>query len=593
MRRSKPLAAVATVAAMFALAACGGGGDDGDGNGGSGADRDFTETGAGDKDAEAQGPAPEVEGAQEGGTITVYLTSDPGPDSLDPTEGWSVTGNSIQQALTHRSLTQFMRNEDGDAILVPDLATDLGTPNEDYTEWTFTIKDDVTWETGDPITAEEVAFGITRSLDSETFPSGPGTEYSVHYFLDGDKYKGPYTDKGKSYDGVTFDEAARTVTIKMSTPFPDMDYWGSFMAMGPAPLGDTSNPPDYGKDPLTTGPYTIDSFRPQEELVLSRNDQWNPDSDPARHQYADGFVFKFNADQAQTDEIMLSGNAESQTAVSTGIGSDNYQQFDSELGDRLVQQGAQCISTLTPDYTKITDINVRKALAWAYPYEDIWLAGGEVPGVTRIPANSYMPPGMAGKKEYFADGEQFVFNPERSKELLAEAGYEPGEYEITMVYSEETLASAVQKQLVKGWEEGGFKVTGIPIAATESPYNIWLDPDNKINKKLNMRGVNWCSDWPSGSTMIPPLLKTGAVYNTALFSEADVDAEMDRIATIPLEEQADAWGALDEKIGTEYFPSIVTAFRNDLYAFGERVGSPAGLASIGAPYYQNLYVAAE
>ena len=56
-----------------------------------------------------------------------------------------------------------------------------------------------------------------------------------------------------------------------------------------------------------------------------------PDSDPARHQYADGFVFKFNADQAQTDEIMLSGNTESQTSLATSIGSDNYTQFDSEL----------------------------------------------------------------------------------------------------------------------------------------------------------------------------------------------------------------------------------------------------------------------
>ena len=47
-----------------------------------------------------QGPAPEIEGATEGGTITVYLPGDPGPDTLDPTDGWSVTGNSIQQALT-------------------------------------------------------------------------------------------------------------------------------------------------------------------------------------------------------------------------------------------------------------------------------------------------------------------------------------------------------------------------------------------------------------------------------------------------------------------------------------------------------------
>ena len=98
------------------------------------------------KDGERQGPAAEVEGASAGGTITVYLPDDPGPEDLDPTNGWSVTGNSIQQALTHRSLTQYARdNESGEMILVPDLATDLGAPNEDFTEWTFTIRDDATW----------------------------------------------------------------------------------------------------------------------------------------------------------------------------------------------------------------------------------------------------------------------------------------------------------------------------------------------------------------------------------------------------------------------------------------------------------------
>ncbi len=51
---------------------------------------------------------------------------------------------------------------------------------------------------------------------------------------------------------------------------------------------------------------------------------------------------------------------------------------------------------------------------------------------------------------------------------------------------------------------------------------------------------------------------------------------MDAIATMPLEEQADAWGALDEKIGTEYFPIIPTAFRNDLFVFGREIGNPTG-----------------
>ena len=56
---------------------------------------------------------------------------------------------------------------------------------------------------------------------------------------------------------------------------------------------------------------------------------------------------------------------------------------------------------------------------------------------------------------------------------------------------------------------------------------------------------------------------------------------MERIATLPLEEQADAWGELDEKIMTDYFPIIPTAFRNDLFVFGGRSATrPATLRSV-------------
>ncbi|KAA1424137.1 ABC transporter substrate-binding protein [Nocardioides antri] len=591
MRRTKALAAAATGAALLTVAACGG--SDGPGEGGDGGE--FEEAGETiDKDPDRQGPAPDIEGAQEGGTITVYLPDDPGPEDLDPTNGWSVTGNSIQQALTHRSLTQYARDpESGEMILVPDLAEDLGQANDDFTEWTFTIREDATWETGDPITAEEVAWGIERSFDSDTFPSGPGTEYTEHFFEGAEEYDGPYSDPkaAESFDGVTFDNDARTVTIKMSTTFPDMDYWGAFMAMGPAPLGKESDPPAYGAMPLSNGPYKVESFRPSEELVLVRNDEWIPESDPARHQYADKWVFNFAADPTQTDELMLSGNTESQTSMSASITSENYQNFRDTLGDRLVQQSAQCTSFLSPDYTKIKEIEVRKAIAYAYDYESIWNASGEVPGVTRVPANSIMPPGMSGKSDYQVDGEQITFDPEKAKELLAEAGYEDG-YDIHMAYATGSpTTEAAQEQLKRGFEEAGFNVTEYPVPIETSLYTIWTDPDNKINKKLNLRGVNWCSDWPSGLTMLPSLLRTGATYNTAFFSEEEIDAEFEEIPTLPVEDQPAAWGELDQRIAEEYYPIIPTAFRNDLFAFGEKIGNPTGDGALGAPNYKDLYVA--
>ena len=250
-----------------------------------------------------------------------------------------------------------------------------------------------------------------------------------------------------------------------------------------------------------------------------------------------------------------------------------------------MQQTSPCVSALAPDYTKITDINVRKALAYAYPYQDVWIAAGEVPGVTRVPANSLMPPGMAGKKDFQVDGEQITYDPVKSKELLAEAGYRDKPYPITMVFYEvDPWTVAAQDQITKGFEEGGFSVKAIPVQG--SPYNIWLDPDNKINKPLNVRGINLCADWPAGSTMLPPLLSRSGAYNTAYFDEPSVDEEMDDIATLPLEEQADAWGALDEKIMTEYFPIIPTAFRNELFVFGTKIGNPTGDGSIGCAELQ-------
>ena len=71
--------------------------------------------------------------------------------------------------------------------------------------------------------AEDVAYAISRSFAIEELPDGP--TYQLQFFLDGDTYKGPYKDKAP-YKGVVVD--GNDITIKMSRPFPEMDYYASF-----------------------------------------------------------------------------------------------------------------------------------------------------------------------------------------------------------------------------------------------------------------------------------------------------------------------------------------------------------------------------
>ncbi|WP_122817770.1 ABC transporter substrate-binding protein [Nocardioides pantholopis] len=577
MKRTKSLAAVACVALVSTLAACGGSSDDD--SGGNTNTREFQEAGSGfEKVADAQGPAPEVKGATTGGDITVLIPSDPGPEDLDPANGWSVLGNSIQQALSQRSLTQYRRNADGEMELVPDLATDLGTPNEDFTEWTFTLKDGVKWETGAPVTAEEIKYGIERTFDTETFTSGPGQVYSVENIDCGEGYAGP---QDGDCPGITV--SGQDITIKMKVPFPDMDFWGAFMAIGPVPL-ENSEFPAYGRKPLSTGPYKIQEFRVNESLTLVKNPEWDPATDPARHQYADTFTFKFDQDQEKADQILLSDNASSATTISNNLGATNVAALEQALGDNFVQQTGQCVSYKNPDYTKITDINIRKAIALAYDFDNIMLAQGEVPSVTRIPASTIMPPGMSGRNEY---GDTISYQPDKARELLKEAGAEG--YKLTMIYDDSAAElKAAAEQEKKGYEAAGFTVEMIPFQ--EDYYALYDDQDSPINKKLNLRNSNWCSDWPSASTMIPPLVLTGQPYNTSYFSEESVDDRIKEIATLPIEEQPAAWGELDETIATEYFPLIPLAYRNDLFGAGAKIGGFSGDAAMSAINYKDLFV---
>ena len=502
MRWNKPTIAAA-VGALMVVAACGSGGSDSDTDteefqegGGKGQVIDMTRS---------EGPAPAVEGAAEGGTVDVY--SDAGLNTMMPSEVYYTNAGAISSGLVNRSLTQFVYNKDsGDITLIPDLATSW-EPNADNTEWTFTIREGIKYENGDPVEMEDFATGVMLSMDRHTFPEG--ATYSNNFFLHGgcdpnDKelYEGYYTS-GPEYDGVEIN--GNEITYKMACPFPDMPYWGSFGAMGPIPedaIDTQAELKDYVNHPLATGPYMFDNYIPEKELTLVKNPEWDPNSDPGRHQYVDQWNMDFDTDTAKIDNIVLE---DSQPAALTfdDLLASTYLRMKQDAPDRLVPGPEACTWFLAPDYRKITEIEVRQALAYGFPYEAFLEAGGEVIGATaEYPTSNVMPPGIPGRVEYnvLPGLEPGKTDPAKAKELLAKAGYDPGEYEVTWLYQRDDEEAVAQKdQVVKGLEEAGFSVR--PVATTTEAYSTERE---EVDSSLNLRFAGWCSDFPSGGSWMPP-----------------------------------------------------------------------------------------
>jgi peptide/nickel transport system substrate-binding protein len=504
-----------------------------------------------------QGPAPPIAGAVPGGTVTVF--SPKGLPALDPTGAYSSDGVSVLSGLVTRSLTQYVYDPAHKSIvLVPDLATDLGRPNKDFTKWSFTIRDGVRYENGRKVTAADVAFGIERSLDRHDFPNGP--PYSNAYFLDGKSYQGPY-QSGTSYPGVTV--AGNTVTLTMARPFPDMRYWAAFPAMGPIPEL-RSDPRTYGKHPLATGPYKVAKSSPT-SLTLVRNAQWDPDTDPGRHAYPDRYVFHFNPNSnSPSKSHAMMAKADATILGSSSIGRTALELFGSLPEDypkarrlhRVTLVTGLCSRMVFPDNQKIRDVRVREAIGFAFPYRVVARLSGDIPGVTVLRPTSMLPPGFPGRRDYTILGQAPGTTDWRmSRALLKRAGYSPGQYSLSWPYdASDPDAVRTMQALTRALERGGF--TAKPFATSSKTLDrVKADP----NAPVNLRFGEWCSDWPSGTSWFPELFGSAASFaasNGLNFHEPSVDREMQRIARLPFTQQPDAWGALGTTLMTKYYPVI-------------------------------------
>jgi peptide/nickel transport system substrate-binding protein len=332
-----------------------------------------------------------------GGDLTFAIAND--PISLNP----SGTGAGNDTLYVTRQLVDSLLYQNPDTNeLEPWLAT-AWESNADATEFTFTLRDDVTFSDGTPFTAADV-----KATFDDIIAAGAKSQ-AVSSFVG---YK----------ESTVIDD--HTLTVSFTTPnaaFPNSTSSVALGIVGTATLAVPFDERANGTAVVGTGPFVLGSYTKDVETVLERRDgyAWSPDSrELTGEAYLDSVTFQVVPEPAVRTGSLTSGQVDV-------IGGVQPVDLDTLTASNfpLVTRGNPGVSFgeyFNLSRPIVSDIKVREAIARATnaaEIRDTALNDEFNVGTSILAATT---PGWADESEYFE------FDPKESARILDAAGWELG-----------------------------------------------------------------------------------------------------------------------------------------------------------------------
>ena len=167
--------------------------------------------------------------------VTMPATSEP-EAGFDPAYGWGA-GEHVHEPLIQSTLTVTTK----DLKIEKDLAADYQV-SEDGLTWTVTIRDDVKFTDGEPLTASDVAFTYNNCKEKST----------VNDFT--------MLDRASALDDTT-------VEFRMTKPFSIWPYTMAIVGIVPEHAYDEN----YGQNPIGSGRYIMKQWDKGQQVIFEAN----------------------------------------------------------------------------------------------------------------------------------------------------------------------------------------------------------------------------------------------------------------------------------------------------------------------------------
>ncbi|GAA1973158.1 ABC transporter substrate-binding protein [Microbacterium pumilum] len=364
-----------------------------------------------------------------------------GLDSDQAALGYDPVRYGTGQRMFFEGIYDSLFRLDEEGQVVPDLVTSFEY-NEDSTQLTLDLDTEATFDDGSTLTADLVK----QNLDARG-----GADLSAYSgFAEG--------GQNEISDVTVVDDDTVTLTFTR----PQAGFEANLVMPGGAIVGPTgaADRATLDSTPDGSGPLSIDAdatVKGNSYLLVKKED--NPD---AENYPFDSYEFRPILDPQARVNAAISGEVDL-----ANIGSDQQAQVES-AGTGLVANGGTVQNIIAFDKKgalgpQWADPRVYQALSMAIDRETYVGAvhPGNLPTANAMPADS---PGFLPELD-----EQYAYDPEGAKELLAEAGYPDGfAFDFTINQGSQRDLEALQPY----WEAIGVKMTLKNAASTEELFAV-------------------------------------------------------------------------------------------------------------------------
>ncbi len=492
----------------------------------------------GDDDA-ATGTGSSETGAEEIDLLTWALSSP--PRSLDVPHSYDLaTPTILFNAL--ESLLVF----DTDLQLRPQLATEWSQP--DPVTYVYTLRDGVMFWNGNPLTAEDVVYSLTRHMEPDV------ASELASYFA--------------SVKEIAATSATE-VTVTLKEPDALFQYVPAFLSglvvekrFWEEHQDDIGSP---GTLTMGTGPYEVTEYVPDESVRLVRNESYWGTKPKARE-----VSIRVITEPETRLLAMRSGEIDGAFEVPV----QQYDQWDELEGTQTLSAPSLQSQFFAFDVEAEpwSDIHVRRAFAHALDREG--LVGALLGGHGQAAASIVPVPGwgsLMGTEEVdqlYSELPAYPFDMDLAKSELAQSSTPGGftaSFEYPDAFPEIGRAALSLSQNVSE--------LGVTLNVEEKPFNAWLAA-NRQHEDLGLSAGIWFMDYPDPANILyiwcHSQFAVKNAFNTANYKNPTVDRLLDeQQVSQDNAERAEALSEVLRIIGDDlpylplWFPDIAAAVSND------------------------------